>query len=75
MSACPQQTPAPPNGRLSASGSFLVFASEDEAADFEERAAIREYEGGLSRAAAERLAWSDIQDMKAARPVPSQKAA
>lgn len=57
------------------SGSLLVFASEEEAADFEERAAIREYEGGLSRAAAERLAWIDIQDMRASRPSPSQKAA
>jgi hypothetical protein len=32
----------------------------DETALFEERAAIREYDGGLSRAAAERLAWLDV---------------
>lgn len=36
------------------------FRSLDEAALFDERAAIREYDGGLPRAAAERLAWLDV---------------
>ena len=36
------------------------FLSLDEAALFDERAAIREYDGGISRAAAERLAWLDV---------------
>lgn len=36
------------------------FLSLDEAAYFDERAAIREYDGGLPRAAAERLAWLDV---------------
>ena len=35
---------------------------------FEERAAIREYDGGLSRAAAERLAALDIITSRATRP-------
>jgi hypothetical protein len=36
---------------------------DDQAAfDFEERSAIREYEGGLPRAAAERLARFDLLD-------------
>jgi len=33
---------------------------DQEAFDFEERAAIREYDGGLPRAAAERLASMDL---------------
>ncbi len=36
------------------------FLNLDEAAYFDERAAIREYDGGLPRAAAERLAWLDV---------------
>lgn len=47
----------------SASGSSRPsarFLSLDEAALFDERAAIREHLGGLSRAAAERLAWLDV---------------
>jgi hypothetical protein len=36
------------------------FLSRDEAALFDERAGIREYDGGISRAAAERLAWLDV---------------
>jgi hypothetical protein len=36
------------------------FRDLDEAALFDERAAIREYDGRLPRAAAERLAWVDI---------------
>jgi len=34
--------------------------SEEERVLFEERAAIREYDGGVPRAAAERLAWMDV---------------
>lgn len=36
------------------------FRDEDETAFFEERAAIREFDGGLPRAAAERLALADV---------------
>ncbi len=36
------------------------FLTLDEAALFDERAAIREYDGGVTRAAAERLAWLDV---------------
>lgn len=36
------------------------FLSLDEAAYFDERAAIREHDGGLPRAAAQRLAWLDV---------------
>lgn len=36
------------------------FRDLDEAALFDERAAIREHEGGLPRASAERLAWLDV---------------
>lgn len=36
------------------------FLSLDEAALFDERAAIREHDGGIPRAAAERLAWLDV---------------
>lgn len=46
-----RRTPERPSSR---------FLSLDEAALFDERAAIREYDGGLSRAAAERLAWLDV---------------
>lgn len=43
-----------------ANGSAFVFSDEAEAADFEERAAIRQFDGRLSKAAAERLAWLDV---------------
>jgi len=36
------------------------WETDQEAFDFEERAAIREYDGGLPRAAAERLASMDL---------------
>lgn len=36
------------------------FRNLDEAALFDERAAIREHDGGLGREAAERLAWLDV---------------
>lgn len=45
------------------------FLSLDEAALFDERAAIREYDGGLARAAAERLAWLDVISARAAQPL------
>ncbi len=39
--------------------------SSDWLDDFEERAAIREYEGGFDRAEAECLAWTDVLQEKA----------
>ena len=45
------------------------FLSDDEAAAFCERAAIREYDGGLPRAAAERLAWLDVIAARSAQPL------
>lgn len=48
MSRCPGNRPA--------------WETDQAAFDFEERAAIREYEGGLPRAAAERLARFDLLD-------------
>ena len=45
------------------------FLSLDEAALFDGRAAIREYDGGLPRAAAERLAWLDVISARAAQPL------
>lgn len=35
--------------------------TESQLLEFEERAAVREFDGGLSRAAAERLALLDLQ--------------
>ncbi len=55
----------PPSQRPSVS-TPLIFASEDEAFWFEERAAIREFDGGVSRDAAERLAWFDLTQMRRA---------
>lgn len=37
-----------------------LFRSDDEALAFEERAAIREFDAGVPRAVAERLAWADV---------------
>lgn len=48
-------------------GRSLVFESEAERSDFWERAAIREFDGGLSRPAAERLAAMDIIAQRSAR--------
>lgn len=60
----------PPLGGSSVpQGSALaVGGSEADADAFEERAAIREFDGGLSRAAAERLAALDIITSRAAGP-------
>ena len=41
-------------------GNRASWEHDQEAFDFEERAAIREYDGGLPRAAAERLASMDL---------------
>jgi len=41
-----------------------TWETDQDAFDFEERAAIREYEGGLSRPAAERLARLDLIDQR-----------
>lgn len=41
----------------------------DEREFFEERAAIREFEGGLSRAEAEILAWQDLCRRRLAPPM------
>ena len=43
-------------------GNRPSWETDQAAFDFEERAAIREYEGGLPRAAAERLARFDLLD-------------
>ena len=51
----------------------LPFESEHEAAAFEERAAIREYDGGLSRAAAERLAWLDLLSLRVTGPSEKER--
>ena len=48
------------------------FETPDEEALFHERAAIREYDGGVTRAAAERLAVLDVLD---ARRLRDQRAA
>lgn len=37
------------------------FRTEDDRVRFEERAAIAEYDGGLSRAEAEQLAWQELK--------------
>ena len=50
-------------------GVSIVFATDDEAALFDGRAAIREYDGGLPRAAAERLAWLDVIAARSAQPL------
>lgn len=49
VSLCPSTAPTPSN-----------WETDPAAYDFEERAAVREYEGNLSRAAAERLARLDM---------------
>ena len=73
----PDLTPAdrlggrnPPQGGSSVPQGSEVAAvgSESDADAFEERAAIREHDGGLSRAAAERLAALDIITSRATRP-------
>lgn len=51
VSLCPSTAQTPP-----------IWETDQAAFDFEERAAIREYEGGLPRAAAERLARFDLLD-------------
>ena len=58
-----------PSAPLVPVGVSSVFADADEAAAFCERAAIREYDGGLPRAAAERLAWLDVISARAAQPL------
>ena len=58
-----------PSAPLVPVGVSSVFADADEAAAFCERAAIREYDGGLPRAAAERLAWLDVIDARTAQPL------
>lgn len=62
----PPRGASPSASPVAASGSFFVFESEAEALAFEERAAIRQFDGGLSRAAAERLAALDIINSRAA---------
>jgi hypothetical protein len=54
---------------LSQSHSVNLRSAAAEASDpafwrdlFEERAAIRQFDGGYNRAAAERLAWSELQN-------------
>ncbi len=45
-------------------GDKPVYADDDERMVWEERAAIREFDGGLDRQAAERLAWLDIMSAR-----------
>jgi hypothetical protein len=52
----------------------FAFADADQQALFEERAAIREYDGGLTRDAAERLAYLDVLAVAGAVP-PFNRAA
>lgn len=65
--------PEPPSASPTASFGY-AFVSDAEAADFEERAAIREFVGGLTRAAAERLAWLDVLSARASSAQPLAKA-
>lgn len=60
LSPCPPIPSPKALTSATAGGSSLRFATEDEAGFFEERAAIREHDGQLPRAAAERLAWLDV---------------
>jgi hypothetical protein len=63
------------NGRHPIGASFpssvlLCFRDEAEADLFEERAAIREFDAGLPRDAAERLAWADVLQGRQPRRPP-----
>lgn len=60
MAAVRQSHSVPPS-----SASFS-FRDEDERAAFEERAAIREFDAGLPRVAAERLAWGELLTTRSA---------
>jgi hypothetical protein len=69
----PVRSSAPSRGRFipRAAPTLIApypFESDEEAAAFEERAAIREFDGGLSRSAAERLAWLDTLNARDANP-------
>jgi hypothetical protein len=57
--------PVPLSPTLSPNLATSPFRDEDEAALFCERAGIREFDGGLSRPAAERLAWLDLRTGRA----------
>ncbi len=47
---------------------------EDARADYEERAAIMEFDGGLSREQAEQAAYESLRrDIKACRPGPPHR--
>lgn len=49
-----------------------AFLNLDEAALFDERAAIREHDAGMARQVAERLAWGDVIAARAATPTQPQ---
>jgi hypothetical protein len=51
----------------------FTFETADEKAQFHERAAIREFDGGLPRAAAERLALLEIIDERRRRADRSKR--
>lgn len=53
----------------------MTFTDPDDVALFEERAAIREYEGGLSRAVAESLAILEVLAHRRRHQSPQDKAA
>lgn len=48
-------------GRFGGVAPDVGAMTPDERVQFDERAAIVEYDGGLSRAEAERLAWAEIE--------------
>lgn len=45
---------------------LVARLSPEERVDFEERAGVREYDGGFTRAEAERLAWEDLEKRRGA---------
>jgi len=53
-------------GRKAEMMPVLMAVSVDERELVEERAAIAEFDGGLSRAEAERLAWAELEKRRAA---------
>lgn len=43
---------------------LVASLSPEERVDFNERAGVREYDGGYPRAEAERLAWEDLEQRR-----------
>jgi hypothetical protein len=55
-----QNTVQPSNGSNGSGSSLLLRGSSTDGEEYEERAAIMQYDGGLSRAEAERVAWHSV---------------